>query len=114
MLTLNKPDERVAAILHDVVEDTNVTLDDLRAAGFSEKVLAAIHALTKTTGETRLAAASRAAADPVARAVKLADVADNMNMSRIAQPTDRDYARLKVYEQVRCILLAEGRHQTPL
>jgi (p)ppGpp synthase/HD superfamily hydrolase len=106
MLAVRTPHERMAAVLHDIVEDTPVTFDDLVAEGFPAEVVAAVRALTKTDGEKRIAAAHRAAADPVARAVKLADVADNMDLSRIAAPTEKDFARLKEYEQVRAILLA--------
>jgi GTP diphosphokinase / guanosine-3',5'-bis(diphosphate) 3'-diphosphatase len=106
MMAVDSPDERMAAVMHDVVEDTSVTLEELRSHGFAEEVLTAIHALTKTPGEGRLAAAKRASANPIARAVKLADVADNMNLSRIAQPTEKDFARLKEYEQVRALLLS--------
>lgn len=108
MLRLQATDERIAAVLHDVVEDTPITLDDLRAAGFSPAVLTAVNALTKRPGETRLQAAARAAADPVARAVKLADNAENLDLSRIENPTEKDYARLREYEQVRALLLAQG------
>jgi len=108
MLSVKTPHQRMAAVLHDVVEDTPLTLDDLKAEGFPQEVLAAIAALTKTPGETRLDAARRAAAHPVARAVKLADVTDNMDLSRIAQPTEKDYARLKEYEQVKALLEAAG------
>ncbi|MBK8068912.1 MAG: HD domain-containing protein [Rhodanobacteraceae bacterium] len=108
MLRLQATDERIAAVLHDVVEDTPITLDDLRAAGFSSAVLTAVDALTKRPGETRLQAAARAAADPVARAVKLADNAENLDLSRIENPTEKDYARLREYEQVRALLLAQG------
>lgn len=108
MLRLQATDERIAAVLHDVVEDTPITLDDLRAAGFSPAVLTAVDALTKRPGETRLQAAARAAADPVARAVKLADNAENLDLSRIENPTEKDYARLREYEQVRALLLAQG------
>ena len=106
MLALNTPMERIAAVLHDVVEDTSVTFEDLRAEGFALEVLAAVHAMTKTDGESRLCAARRAAANPIARRVKLADVADNMDLGRIAKPMAKDYARLKEYEQVRELLLA--------
>lgn len=108
MLRLQATDERIAAVLHDVVEDTPITLDDLRAAGFSPAVITAVDALTKRPGETRLQAAARAAADPVARAVKLADNAENLDLSRIENPTEKDYARLREYEQVRALLLAQG------
>lgn len=105
MLRVSTNEERMAAVLHDVVEDTDVTLDQLRATGFPEAVITAIDALTKHSGETRLEAASRAAADPIARVVKLADNAENMDVSRIANPTEKDFARLKEYEAVRALLL---------
>ena len=105
MLAVSGPLERIAAILHDVVEDTDVTLEDLQSEGFSDDVLGAIDALTKRPGESRLAAAARAAAHPIARVVKLADVTDNMDLSRIANPTEKDRARLQEYEHVRALLL---------
>jgi GTP diphosphokinase / guanosine-3',5'-bis(diphosphate) 3'-diphosphatase len=98
--------ERMAAVLHDVVEDTDITLDDLVSERFPTEVVAAVQALTKRPGESRIEAAHRAAADPIARVVKLADVTDNLDLSRIAAPTEKDFARLKEYEQVRLILLA--------
>ena len=106
MLRVYGAHEQMAAVLHDVVEDTSVTLDNLAQEGFPSEVLRAIAALTKLPGETRLEAAARAAADPVARKVKLADNAENMNLSRIPNPTDKDYARCREYEEVRALLLA--------
>ena len=106
MFRVNGEHEQMAAVLHDVVEDTSVTLDNLAQEGFPSEVLRAIAALTKLPGETRLEAAARAAADPVARKVKLADNAENMDLSRIPNPTDKDYARCREYEEVRALLLA--------
>lgn len=106
MFAVQTPQERMAAVLHDVVEDTDMTFTDLENEGFSQEVVAAVKALTKLPGESRMEAAHRAAANPVARAVKLADVTDNMDLSRISDPSERDFARLKEYEQVRLILLA--------
>lgn len=97
--------ERMAAVLHDVVEDTNITLERLYAEGFPGQVVDAVDALTKREGETRLDAAARAALNPVALAVKLADNAENMDLSRIAHPTEKDYARVREYEKVRVLLL---------
>lgn len=97
---------RLAAMLHDVVEDSPVTLDDLRAEGFGEDVVQAIDALTKRDGETRMDAGKRAAVNPIARRVKLADLNDNMNMSRLGTPTEKDLARLKEYEAVKELLLS--------
>ena len=109
MLRVNTEHEQMAAVLHDVVEDTSVTLERLEQERFPAEVLRAIAALTKLPGETRLDAAMRAAADPVARVVKLADNAENMDLSRIPNPTDRDYARCREYEEVRAVLLAATR-----
>ena len=109
MLAVRTPHERMAAVLHDIVEDTPTTFDDLVAEGFPPEVVAAVRALTKTDGEKRIDAAHRAAADPVARAVKLADVADNMDLSRIAAPTEKDHARLEEDKQVQANLLAAGK-----
>ena len=106
MFSVKNADERIAAILHDTVEDTHVTFDDLVGAGFSASVITAVRALTKTDGESRIDAALRAVEDPIARQVKLADVADNMDLSRISCPTEKDYARFKEYERVREILMA--------
>lgn len=105
MLRVSDTESRIAAVLHDVVEDSEITFDDLRAEGFSESVLAALEALTKRPGETRMEAASRARANPIAREVKLADNAENMDLSRISQPTQKDRARVAEYRQVRAVLL---------
>ena len=106
MLRVNTAEERIVAILHDVVEDTSVTLEQLANEGFPATTLAAVRALTKLPGESRMEAAARAAVNPVARTVKLADNAENMDISRIANPTEKDYARLKEYERVRELLLS--------
>ncbi|MBB6093198.1 hypothetical protein HNQ60_002076 [Povalibacter uvarum] len=57
-------------------------------------------------GESRLDAAKRAAANPIARTVKLADNSENMDLSRIANPTQKDHERLEEYKRVREVLLA--------
>lgn len=104
MLAVRTPYEQMAAVLHDVVEDTTVTLEHLKAEGFPAPVLEAIYALTKRKGETRMEAAHRAAVNPIARVVKLADVTDNMDLSRISKPTEKDFHRLREYEEVKTIL----------
>lgn len=105
MLRVSGDAERIAAVLHDVVEDTDVSLAQLASEGFSPEVVEAVDALTKRHRETRIEAAHRAAAHPVARAVKLADNAENLDLSRIPNPSDRDLARMEEYKQVRAILL---------
>ena len=108
MFAVNTPDEMIAAVLHDVVEDTDVTLEDLKQEGFHPEIIEAIDALTKRPGETRLQAASRAAVNAIARNVKLADVTDNMDLGRIDNPQAKDFERLKEYVEVRKLLIAHG------
>jgi len=108
MLRVSSEHERIAAVLHDVVEDTDVSLERLVAEGFPPEVIAAVDALTKRPGESRMDAAHRAAADKIGRKVKLADNAENMDLSRIQNPTTRDVARVEEYKAVREILLARG------
>lgn len=107
MLALTTPEERVVGVLHDVVEDTDITITDLQNEGFSETVIEAIRAVTKLPGEKRMEAAARAAQNSLAIQVKLADNADNMDLSRIAHPGPADFARLEEYQQVRCFLLSQ-------
>lgn len=106
MLAVDTMDERIAAVLHDTVEDTAVTFDYLRRAGFSAEVIDAVRALTKKKGESRIEAARRAVENPIARQVKLADVADNMDMTRIPNPTQKDFDRIEQYKKVRRLLEA--------
>jgi (p)ppGpp synthase/HD superfamily hydrolase len=99
MLRLDDPEGRMAGVLHDVLEDTDVTLERLRSEGFSEAVLAAIQSVTKVPGETYEAFVARAAMDPIGRRVKLADLADNSDLGRIASPTEKDLQRLEKYRR---------------
>ncbi|MEW6708844.1 MAG: HD domain-containing protein [Candidatus Riflebacteria bacterium] len=105
MLRLVDPQHRIAAVLHDVVEDSDISLEILAKHGFSPDILQAVDALTKRKGEDRISAARRAAANPIALAVKLADNAENMDLSRISAPTEKDFQRLEDYKKVREILL---------
>jgi len=97
MLRLSNPEERIAGILHDTVEDSNVTIDSLRNEGFSETVLTAIQSVTKQAGETYEDFILRAAKDPIGKLVKLADLDDNSDISRISSPTLKDIQRIEKY-----------------
>ncbi|MGI6409379.1 MAG: guanosine-3',5'-bis(diphosphate) 3'-pyrophosphohydrolase [Gammaproteobacteria bacterium] len=105
MLKLETEQERMVALLHDVLEDTAVTLAELEEAGFSVEVLQAVQTLTRRPGESRMEAAQRAAQDPLALSVKLADNADNLNPQRIAEPQEEDLQRMREYRKVRRFLL---------
>ena len=99
MLRLDTPEERMAGVLHDVVEDCGWSIDDLRAEGFSEAVLLAVDAVTKRDGETYDEFVMRAAANPIGRRVKLADLEDNCDLRRIHHPTEKDFARIDKYRR---------------
>jgi (p)ppGpp synthase/HD superfamily hydrolase len=86
-------EQRAAALLHDVLEDTEVTEDDLRAADVPEAVVSAVVALTRTD-ETYEAAVRRAAAHPVARLVKRCDLEDNTDPDRLALLDEATRTRL--------------------
>lgn len=107
---LNVPDieHKIVAVLHDILEDTTTTTDELYALGFPKHLIEAIVALTKQQGESRIQAAQRTLRNPIARVVKLADLTDNMDLSRIQSPTIKDFERLKQYQQVRDILLSQN------
>ena len=99
MLKMATSEERMAAVLHDVVEDSDTTLDDLRNEGFSDAVVDAVDAVTIRTGESYDDFVRRAALNPIGRRVKLADLEDNSDLSRIAHPMEEDYERLAKYER---------------
>ncbi|MBF0213081.1 MAG: GTP pyrophosphokinase [Magnetococcales bacterium] len=100
MMRLEHDEERMVAVLHDVIEDTEVTFDMLRGMGFSKTVLEALDCLTHRHGESYEAYIERIAAHPMARRVKMLDLEDNMDIRRLARPmTDRDQARLQKYQR---------------
>ena len=108
MLSLVTPEARMAAVLHDVVEDTPVTLEQLRAEGFPQAVIEAVEALSKREGEDYEAFIRRASSNLLARQVKLADLRDNSDLSRIAQPTAKDYERIEKYRRAIAYLESLG------
>jgi (p)ppGpp synthase/HD superfamily hydrolase len=99
-------DEAVAAAwLHDVLEDTDLTPEDLRVAGIPEEVVAAVRAVTHRCGERLDDYAKRVAADPLAVQVKRADLADNTDPDRLGKLSAKDNDRLRAkYELMRSLL----------
>ncbi|MFL5344924.1 MAG: GTP pyrophosphokinase [Hyalangium sp.] len=97
MMRLDTDAERMAAILHDVVEDTPYTLERLRELGYPEEVLGALDCLTKRDGETYEAFIERVRPHPLARRVKLADLEDNMDIRRLPTVGPKEAERLARY-----------------
>jgi len=94
--------------LHDVVEDTDWTLERLREEGFSDEVLEAVDCLTHRGGESYQEFVERVRANPIARQVKIADLEDNMNIRRISQLGANDLERLGKYHKAWCVLTGAG------
>ena len=98
-MACSRGDAQIVGVLHDAVED-NVewTFDRLQKEGFSEQTLQALDAVTKRNGESYSGFIDRIGQDPIAREVKVADLRDNMDVSRISDPTTRDHERIRKYE----------------
>ena len=91
---------KIVAVLHDVVEDTSVTLDDLRREGFNEGILASVARVTHQKDQPYADYVIGCKPDPVAKAVKLADLTDNCSLQRCMLRPDRiarDLARIHRY-----------------
>jgi (p)ppGpp synthase/HD superfamily hydrolase len=104
MMRMRTEKERITAVLHDLLEDTPWDLDGLRAEGFSEEILQALDHLTRREGEVYHLYVKRVARNPLARAVKRMDLEDNMDLTRIATPTEKDHSRVEKYRQALRIL----------
>ena len=95
------------ALLHDVVEDTDITLGDLEKLGFGEKILEAISLMTHNEGVDYMDYVAKIKTNPIARAVKLADLRHNSDMTRLDTVTDWDIKRAEKYKKA-ILLLTDG------
>ena len=90
--------EKAVALLHDVIEDSDVTADDLLASGLSNEVVAAVQILTKKKGQSYQEYLEKVKSNNLARIVKLADLKHNSDLSRLKSVTNTDYERVKKYK----------------
>ena len=91
------PRAKIVALLHDTIEDTDVTAVYLREEGFTEEIVEAVLAVTRSEGENYDDYVRRAAQNELGRMVKRADLEDNMDIRRLPELTDRDVERLRKY-----------------
>jgi (p)ppGpp synthase/HD superfamily hydrolase len=98
MLRFSDPDDQMAAVLHDVVEDTEITLDDLRRAGYRPEVVSAIDALTRRRHESYEQYIDRVGLNPIARRIKLVDVEENLANNRRSPDAPGNADRIRRYE----------------
>jgi len=95
------PKAKIVALLHDTIEDTDVTAEYLRSQGFPEEIIEGVLSVTKQEGEEGEENYEdfvlRAAKNPLGKEVKLADLEDNMDIRRLKNITDDDVTRLRKY-----------------
>lgn len=92
-------EEKVVAYLHDVIEDTELTLEDLYEYGFSKEVLEAVDIITKKGGENYQSYLNSVKKNKLARAVKLADLRHNSDLTRLTEVTEKDIKRKEKYQK---------------
>ncbi|HBY20355.1 MAG TPA: GTP pyrophosphokinase [Clostridiales bacterium] len=105
MMSQASEEGKVVAVLHDVIEDSNLTIYDLDAEGFSERIIDAVYSLTKQDNENYFNYVRRCKENDIAKYVKLADLEDNSDLRRIKNPTEKDFERNKRYKKAMDILL---------
>lgn len=104
MLACQTEQERITAVLHDVMEDCGVSWATI-ARRFGDAIADAVAALTREEGESYASFIKRCATNPIARTVKMADLADNMDVRRLGrEPTAEDGKRLHRYADARALL----------
>ncbi|MET3209701.1 UNVERIFIED_CONTAM: guanosine-3',5'-bis(diphosphate) 3'-pyrophosphohydrolase [Paenibacillus sp. PvR008] len=99
MLKMDDNTSMVVAVLHDVLEDTHFSIHDADAeeSEFSDEVIGALKAITRKKDESYMEFIRRCKQNELARKVKIADIKDNMDLSRIEDPTEEDVKRNRKY-----------------
>jgi len=104
MMKVQTEEEKMIAVLHDVVEDTDVTLADLQREGFPAAVLNAVELLTHDADTPYEDYVQQIKTNPLAKTVKLADLEDNSDIRRLSGIEEKDLQRLKKYHRAWLIL----------
>jgi len=105
MMSVNGGSEKIVAVLHDVVEDSNWTFEALLAEGFSIEVIEALKSVTKNSdNEDYNSFIQRAIRNPIGHKVKIADLRDNLDVTRIPELGEKDLQRINKYKKALKIL----------
>lgn len=91
--------EKAVALLHDVIEDSNITSVDLLASGLPNEVVTAVQILTKKKGQSYQEYLEKVKTNDLARVVKLADLKHNSDLSRLKSVSDTDRERVEKYKK---------------
>ncbi|MDP2571620.1 hypothetical protein Q8W40_05465 [Vibrio penaeicida] len=96
--------EMIVAVLHDVIEDGSITLEYLLKAGFSGDIVHSVDCLTKRSHEAYEEYILRLSKDTLARTIKIEDIKDNLDLSRLEVVLEKDLVRLKKYHRALKVL----------
>ena len=99
MMKMATEAEQITAVLHDVVEDTDWTMEQLQQEGYNREILDALDCLARRDGEEYGDFIKRVKQNPLSVKVKVADLEDNLNISRLKEVTEADAKRLEKYKQ---------------
>ena len=94
-----RQEDRLVALLHDTVEDGNIASEYLLLVGFSQEIVDAVLSVSRKRGEDYFEFIQRCKANPIGRRVKICDLEDNMDITRLNQLTEKDIERLKKYHK---------------
>ena len=100
----SKQEDRLVAILHDTVEDGDIASEYLIMVGFPKDVVDAVISVSRKRGEDYFDFILRCKANPIGRRVKICDLKDNMDITRLNDLTEEDIERLKKYHKAYKIL----------
>ena len=92
-------DSKIVALLHDTIEDGDITAEYLLTQGFPTYIVDAVLSVSRNKDEHYFDFIQRSKANPIGRKVKIADLKDNMDITRLNELTDNDIERLKKYHQ---------------
>ncbi|AEA81440.1 guanosine-3',5'-bis(Diphosphate) 3'-pyrophosphohydrolase [Candidatus Pelagibacter sp. IMCC9063] len=100
MHAMSNDQEKIVAILHDVVEDSDWTFERLKEEGFEDSVIESLRCVTKYSEEEDYQEfIKRAATNKIATKVKMADIEDNLDLSRLGTLTEKDLTRIEKYKK---------------
>ena len=92
-------EDKIVALLHDTIEDGDITVDYLLMQGFPHDIVDAVLSVSRNKDEGYFDFILRCKANPIGRRVKIADLKDNMDITRLNELTEKDINRLKKYHK---------------
>ena len=101
-------EEKIVAILHDTIEDTEITANCLFNDGFPAYIVEAVQSLTRLENESYEGFIQRVSQNLLATKIKIADLQDNLNLSRLDRITEKDFARIERYIKSLAYLKSKG------